>query len=143
MSPSNVQGAGREQLFDLELLGRQALLVRIVDDRLQHFPVGLDSVGKRIGAEYFSRRLQILRAEYQAGGNALGKFFLRDLLRLGKRFIEIEREPGILPVDVAAECVTRSWAPSGSTVPSSKAATRSLAPEMKLSLMRGMVCLYS
>src|SRR5581483_10116315 len=101
-----IQRAFGEEVFDLLLLGREALLVRIGDQGLEHVPVGLDAVGEGIGAEQLARLGEIVGAEDEAVGELLVGFLLADRLGLEEGLVEVDRDPGILAIDVAADHVS-------------------------------------
>jgi hypothetical protein len=66
----------------------------------------LKAVGERIVAENLFGFGEIFAAEKQSRRQAFAEAVLVDLLRADKRLVQIERQPGIFPVDIAADGVS-------------------------------------
>src|SRR3954471_18986401 len=64
-----VEGARGEKFFDFHLARRQALLVGIARNRVEHGAIGFDAEGKRIVADQFASRGEIFLTEDQRRGN--------------------------------------------------------------------------
>ena len=97
--------AGREQLLDLEAAVAQAVLVGVLQQRLDGRPVLLDAVRKPVRPD---DRLLLLDQRLQPGERGLrraeiGELVVGVFLGLAERLVERERHPGIAIVDVAAD----------------------------------------
>src|SRR3989338_259429 len=98
-----------ENLFDLHLLGRQPLLVRIFDKEFEHRPVGFETVREGVVAENVPGHGQILQAEEERRRDTLNQFLLRQRLGLDEGGVQVKGDPGILPMNVAADDVGVVW----------------------------------
>src|SRR3989338_6195546 len=98
-----------EKLFDLHLLGRQPLLVRVLDNEFEHRRVGFETVREGVVAEDVPGHGEILPAEEKRRRNTLNQFLLRQRLGLDEGGVQVKGDPGIFPMNVAADDVGVVW----------------------------------
>src|SRR5215475_4986145 len=77
--------------------------MREIDRRLEKFSIRLDAVREWILTKNLACHCQILWPEHKALGNPSRQCFLRQLLRFQQCRVQVERKPGILPVDVTPD----------------------------------------
>src|SRR6266508_3819802 len=102
---SQLQRAVSKQLFDRWFFRDQSLLVGEVDQRLEHLSVGLDAVSIGVIAEHLLGPRQIFFAKEKRRRNAVDQLRIEVLFGFYKAGIQIERDPGILFINVAANGV--------------------------------------